>query len=111
MLWTILKILKCLIASGLNIHCLSQVNTKDFRPGLRETPFLDMGLGIGGLRVTEVRLIEKISRIVSLCGHRLEYEGVRLNDVVILPNLSFLILTLKNAMKKTMLWSWLSWSL
>ena len=95
--------MKCLIASGLNIHCLSQVNTKDFRPGLRETSFLDMGLGIGGLRVSEVRLIEKIPRIVSLCGHRLEYEGIRLIDVVILPNLSFLILTLKNAMKKTML--------
>ena len=65
---------------------MSQVNTQDFRPGLRETPFLDVGLGTGDLRVSEVRLREKITRIVSLCGHRIEYERVRLIDVVILPN-------------------------
>ena len=45
-----------------------------------------MGLGTGDLRVSEVRLREKITRIVSLCGHRIEYERVRLIDVVILPN-------------------------
>lgn len=62
-----------------------------------------MGLGTGDLRVSEVRLREKITRIVSLCGHRIEYERVRLIDVVILPNLNFLILTLKDAMKLTQL--------
>lgn len=65
---------------------MSQVNTKDFRPGLRETPFLDVGLGIRDLRVSKVSLREKITRIVSLCGHRIECERVRLIDVVILPN-------------------------